>query len=374
MHRAGKLRRTGVRSLLAALPGIALACASEQPQVAPASAYDAALPGPTGFQARKHRVKLKNSDSYDAHARWTYNAGGPLASSARIASDDAVLIATLDGNVHALRADGSFRWSFSLKGAALGRPLQTPEGHVYAATSSTLWALDADGGLRWSSVVPGGVTSAPVLDTRGRVWLTTGGGTLLGYGRNGGVSGFAKVGPTPAWGPVALERGEVAVVSADGALRVTAPFSAVERGSAAVPLRELRASRDAVLALGPNGLARFEGARPVQRWERPGVSRIACTRPSVVVLEGSTLTRLSDAGEPTLSVPWNAPVNGPIACLADGTVVGLTAEGRLFRPLSEDFRTFAVPRGDVLGLETNTLGQVIVVYRDGRVLGLEPLG
>lgn len=303
---------------------------------------------------------------------WAFHAGGPLTSSVSVVSDDSVLVVTLDGSVQALRPDGSFRWSFSLKGRALGRAVQTSDGDVYAATKSTLWALDRDGGLRWSSLVPGGVTSAPALDSRGRLWLTTGGGTLLGYGRHGGVMGFAKVSPAPTLGPVTLERGEVAVASADGTLRVTAPFSAVQRAVTPAPLRDLRASDDAVWALGPESLLRFEGTPPVKRWERPGVSRIACTQPSLVLLEAGTARWLTDGGKLAAAVAWTAPAGGPLACLSDRSLLGVSAEGELVRVSPGATRKLQLPRGDVLGLEPTAAGLVVAAFRDGRVLGLEP--
>jgi hypothetical protein len=366
MHRAGKLRRTGVRSLLAALPAIAIACASEQaPRAAALNVPPSETPVSVAARAAARAAEVPRPV-------WAFHAGGSLASSVSVSSDDGVLVATLDGTVHALRSDGSFRWSFSLNGSALGRAVQTPDGDVYAATKSTLWALDRDGGLRWSSRVPGGVTAPPALDARGRLWIMTGGGTLLGYGRHGGVMGFAKVSPAPTLGPVALERGEVAVVSADGTVRVTAPFSAVQRAVTAAPLRDLRASGDALWALGPDALVRLEGTPPAKRWERAGVTHIACTRPSLVVLEAGVARWLSDAGEPAAAVAWSAPAGGPLACLRDGSLLGVSATGELLRVSPSFARKLRLPAGDVLGLEPTAAGLIIAAFRDGRVLGLSP--
>jgi len=365
MHRAGKLRRTGVRSVLAALSGVAAACASEQSPAA--GSLTPASERPLAVAARAAALAAEVPPPV-----WAFHAGGPLASSVNVTSDDAVLVATLDGSVQALRADGSFRWSFSLKGRALGRAVQTADGDVYAATKSTLWALDRDGGLRWSALVPGGVTAPPALDSRGRLWITTGAGTLLGYGRHGGVMGFAKINPAPTLGPVPLERGEVVVASADGTLRVTAPFSGVQRAVTAAPLRDLRASHDALWVLGPDALVRFEGTPPAKRWERPGVSRIACTRPSLVVLEAGVAHWLSDTGEPAASVAWGAPPGGPLSCLRDGSLLGVSANGELLRVSPGATHKFQLPRGDVLGLEPTAAGLVVAAFRDGRVLGLTP--
>jgi hypothetical protein len=366
MHRAGKLHRTGVRSVLAVLSGVAAACASEQAPAA-GSLNTPASERPLAVAARAAALAAEVPPPV-----WAFHAGGPLASSVNVTSDDAVLVTTLDGSVQALRSDGSFRWSFSLKGRALGRAVQTADGDVYAATKTTLWALDRDGGLRWSSLVPGGVTAAPALDSRGRLWVTTGAGTLLGYGRHGAVVGFAKINPAPTLGPVTLERGEVAVASADGTLRVTAPFSSVKRAVTAAPLRDLRAAHDGLWALGPDALVRFEGTPPTKRWERPSVSRIACTRPSLVVLEAGTAHWLSDSGDAAGSVAWSAPAGCPLACLRDGSLLGVSATGELLRVTPGATHKLNLPPGDVMGLEPTAAGLVVAAFRDGRVLGVTP--
>jgi hypothetical protein len=110
----------------------------------------------------------------------------------------------------------------------------------------------------------------------------------------------------------------------------------------------------------------------VKRWELPGVSRIACTRPSLVVLEAGAARWLTDAGELADAVAWTAPAGGPLACLSDRSLLGVSAEGELVRVSPGSTRKLKLPRGDVLGLEPTNAGLVVAAFRDGRVLGLEP--
>jgi hypothetical protein len=304
---------------------------------------------------------------------FSFHAGAPLGGPAGIGMDGSLLAGTTDGYLHALRPDGSFLWSYTVRGRVLGRPAWSPEGVALAsAQQSSLYAVDAGGDLAWTTTVPGGVTSAPLVDAEGKVWVTTGGGTLLAFGRRGGVSGFARIGPGSALGPVLLESGEVAVANAEGVLRVAGPYGRLRVARVDGPVRELRAGAGGLFVLNPRGLARFAENPLEQRWARSEVTGIACTKPALVALEGGQARWLSAEGEPGRAVTLQAAAAPVTACLGDGSLLFTSPAGLLVR-VSEAGRSSDrhIPAGRVLGLDVTPAGLVVVSYADGRIIGIE---
>jgi hypothetical protein len=304
---------------------------------------------------------------------FTFNAGAPLGGPAGIAPDGSLLAGTTDGYLHALRPDGSFRWSYTVRGRVLGRPAWGPEGlALVSAQQNTLYAVEADGSLAWATAIPGGVTSAPVVDGDGKAWVTTGGGTLLAFGRRGGIAGFARIGQSSVFGPVLLGTGEVAVANADGTLRVAGRYGRSRTARWDGPLRELRAGGGGLFALGAGGLARFDESPLEQRWVRAEVSGIACTRPGLVTLERGAARWISAAGEPGPAVGLPPGAGTSTTCLSDGALLLASAEGLLQRLAQSGKVTDKhIPPGRVLGLDTTPAGLVIVSYADGRVVGID---
>lgn len=303
---------------------------------------------------------------------FTFNAGAPLAGPVGIAADGSLLAGTTDGYLHALRPDGSFRWSFTLRGGVLGRPSWNADGIALAsARSNGLYAVTPEGTLAWVSSIPGGITSAPVIDGAGKIWVTTGGGALLAFTARGGISGFARIGQSPVLGPVLLESGEVAVANADGSLRVAGSLGRSETTRLEGPLRELRAGPAGLFLLGAEGLARFEPRPLEERWVRAEVSGVACTRPSLVTLEHGAARWVSPAGEPGPARALPSGASHATTCLPDGALLVAGEDGLLVKlgPNGARSETHILP-GRVLGLDLAPRGLVVVSYADGRVLGL----
>lgn len=305
---------------------------------------------------------------------WAYRAGAPLAAPPGVGADGTVALGSVDGYLHGLRPDGSFRWGFTLRGPLVGKPAMAPDGRVFAAANPNgLYALDADGTLLWASSVSGGVKSPPVVDRDRRVWVTTGQGTVLGFSARGGIVGFARVGSARTLGPAPLADGGVVIASVDGSLRIAGHPGAARLGMASAPVVGLEAAEDALLVLGADGLARFDTRAGEERWSRMDVARVACATPSLVVVEQQGLRWLSAQGEPKARVDVQVGAQRPIACLGDGSLLVPDDAGALLRVDATGVRARAkLPPGRLVSLDPTDSGLVIAGYRDGRVLALSP--
>jgi hypothetical protein len=303
---------------------------------------------------------------------WSFDAGTPLSAPPGLAPDGSVLVVTVEGYLHVLRADGGYRFSYTMRGRAVGSPVATSEGlTVVSIEPNRLLAIAPDGGLAWSTTVVGGVATAPVVDAKGRLWVGTRARTLLGFSSRGAVSAFARVGPAPLAGPIALPGGEVALAAADGTLRVAGgPRGGLSEPSAeaihAIFLRE-----GSLFALGDGGLLRFDADPLAERWRRAGVERVLCTLPELAVLEQGALRFVTARGEPGPGVAFPAPRDAPVACLPDGRLLVVDAPRSLLRlDASGATSRRAIPDGDVLAVRALPPLTALLAYRGGRVVAL----
>jgi hypothetical protein len=149
-----------------------------------------------------------------------------------VGRDGSVYVGSGDGYVHALMPDGSFRWSYTVKGRVIAPPVEEPgSGRVFVATSEArLYALEPDSQLRWVFPLPVAPKSELALTPKGTLLfvgqddylygVTTGGALSLRLAAKG-----ARSAPTQlASGQTALVLGEaLATLKGYGYERATLP-------------------------------------------------------------------------------------------------------------------------------------------------------
>lgn len=102
-----------------------------------------------------------------------FAAGSSLFARPGVGRDGSVYIGSGDGYVHALKADGSFRWSYTVKGRIVAPPVEEPSsGRVFVATSEKkLYALEPDSHLRWVFPLPVTPQSELALTPKGTLYF-----------------------------------------------------------------------------------------------------------------------------------------------------------------------------------------------------------
>lgn len=169
----------------------------------------------------------------DGRELWHYDTAAMVHTSPAIGADGSVYFATFDKKVHALRYDGSMRWTkdFGLLTFAISSPSVGADGTLYVGsignyiyalkgtTGDTLWrfsapgisspaigldgtiyigsnnrrlyALRPDGSQRWSYLTGGSIVSSPLLDTAGHIYVGSDDGKLYGFDASSGSRIFA---------------------------------------------------------------------------------------------------------------------------------------------------------------------------------------
>lgn len=122
-------------------------------------------------------------------------------------------LGSADGYVHALSADGAFRWSYTVKGRVVAPPVEEPSsGRVFVATSEKrLYALESDAHLRWVFPLPVAPKSELLLTPKGTLLFVGQDDYLYGVTTGGALSlrlAATAARSAPAW----LEPGGAALV------------------------------------------------------------------------------------------------------------------------------------------------------------------
>jgi putative pyrroloquinoline-quinone binding quinoprotein len=127
--------------------------------------------------------------------RFRFDAGAPLAAPAAVAPDGSVCVGTIDGYVHGLGADGSFRWSYSVHGAVTHRPHFAAQRWFIATSSQRVYALNPDGSLSWVFKSYTAVESELVSDAKSTLYFVGADHFLYGLTPHGAVSLRARFRP-----------------------------------------------------------------------------------------------------------------------------------------------------------------------------------
>ena len=120
--------------------------------------------------------------------RFRFDAGAPLAAAASVAPDGSVCVGTVDGYVHGLGSDGSFRWSRSVHGGVTRRPHFAGRRWFIATSAQRIYALNRDGSLSWMFKLFSAVESELASDESGTIYFVAADHFLYGLTAHGAVS------------------------------------------------------------------------------------------------------------------------------------------------------------------------------------------
>jgi hypothetical protein len=268
-----------------------------------------------------------------------FSASSTLFARPGLGHDGSIYIGAGDGYVHALTADGSFRWSYTVKGRVVAPPVEEPSsGRVFVATSEArLYALEADSHLRWVFPLPVAPKSELALTPKGTLLFVGQDDRLYGV-TTGGALTLRLAAMQARSAPALLEGGQTALVLAD-AFAILKGYG-YERSALPAPI-----SGSAKLAIAPDraifscddGSARVLGSAgteldvksdclsPPVRGD--GFFAIAEADGTIRLLYSNGAVSSIRLGAAPLRPLWDAPRQRLIASLASGSVTVLELQG-----------------------------------------------
>lgn len=240
------------------------------------------------------------------HERFRFHAGAPLLAPAGVGATGTICVGTADGYIHLLDPDGSFRWSYSVHGAVVRRPVQSGELWFVATSAARIYALTQEGSLYWVFRPPSPIASELAVDTTGTTYFVGADHFLYGVTAHGGVSLRAAFGELEA-GPVAGSDGAVWAKNAAGSL-IRVRGQELTRIARQVPAAVAFASSDTLMD--PDGhqwRVRVDGALELKRTPASAASSL----------------ELSNA--PLLGLAWSSNAHYVLISARDGLVAAFDA-------------------------------------------------
>ena len=145
-----------------------------------------------------------------------FSASSTLFARPGVGQAGAVYVGSGDGYVHALAPDGSYRWSYTVKGRVVAPPVEeATSGRVFIATSEArLYALEPDSHLRWVFPLPVAPKTELMLTPKGTLLFVGQDDHLYGVTTGGALTlRLAAVGARSA--PALLATSQTALVLGD---------------------------------------------------------------------------------------------------------------------------------------------------------------
>lgn len=297
---------------------------------------------------------------------WTFHSGAPLRAPAGL-GEGGIAVGSADGYVHALRPDGAYRWSFTVKGAVIAQPLVDARGGVYVATSRRqLHALTPRGTLGFS-VTLAGVALDPVRWSQaGELLIATREGTAYAITRSGVVRAAAALREPLTAAPLPLRSGGWLVGGSAGRVFTFDGRRVSRHRPVRGPVLRLVPQADGYVGLGSEGVFTAAGATGV------AAAELGCgpERVIVVAADGAVGTWRGQAAE------WFATIETP-----PSAAPACARDGRAFVPTVTGTLAVVAPAGPVrryaLGsaalftpLVDEAGGQLIVSAADGQTTAL----
>jgi hypothetical protein len=261
-----------------------------------------------------------------------FSASSTLFARPGVGRDGSLYVGSGDGYVHAVSPDGSFRWSYTVKGRVVAPPVEEPSsGRVFVATSeSRLYALEPDSHLRWVFPLPVAPKSELSLTAKGTLLFVGQDDHLYGV-TTGGALSLRLAAKAARSAPVQLATGQTALVL--GEAFATLKGYGYERAPLAGPF-----GPSAKLALDSDGaiFACDEGkASVISGGQKTFEAKSDCLSPPTrgqgffAVAEAAGGVRLFHADGSTSQVPLDAAPLRPIWDAARRRLVVSSATGSL---------------------------------------------
>ena len=105
---------------------------------------------------------------------WTFDAGGPIEAAPALLDDDTILVASLGGKLHALRTDGSPKFSVDLGDRVYSSPLVTENGIFVGSDAKRFFGLTRDGRFRFRLQTQGDADTGATVTPSGTIVFAAG--------------------------------------------------------------------------------------------------------------------------------------------------------------------------------------------------------
>ena len=104
--------------------------------------------------------------------KWKFTTGAEIDGSPALAADGTVYFGSTDGNLYALRPDGSERWRLHTDGYTASTPVLDEDGNLYLAANKNHISVKPTGELRWQSGTDVAMELSPLVCANGEIYVS----------------------------------------------------------------------------------------------------------------------------------------------------------------------------------------------------------
>ncbi len=298
---------------------------------------------------------------------WTFHAGAPLRAGAGVGAGG-IAVGSSDGYLHALRPDGAYRWSFTVKGAVVATPLVDGRGGVYVATSSRkLYALTPNGTLAFTMPLAGVALDPLRWKNERELLIATQEGVAYAITTGGVTRAAVALKESLTTPPLPLGGDRWLVGGALGDVFTLDGWRPSRARLASSPVLALVARGAGYVGLSADGVF-WPGQSPKQPAQQlgcgPGQVIVVAPDGGVGTLDGKAVVWRGDLDEPLSAAPICARDGSVLLPLASGVLAVMSLNGRM-RRYSLGSSALFTPAIDW------DRGQLVVSSADGRIQALQ---
>ena len=291
----------------------------------------------------------------DGKLKWMHQFHTTLHSTPALAKDGTIFISAQNGNLTALKSDGTNKWTVHPSSYIFSSPVVGPDNVVYfnsGTASSTLFAYSADGTQKWYAPLGNQSHSTPVLAKDGHIYVPCAENTVTAISTQGDFEWTKTYTSVPGY-PVS------AAIDEDGIIYFgTSSLFAIQPNGAVKWKFNAAGPSEVTCAFGPDGSIYFGSGDKLYalrsdgslKWSFPAGDNIRS--PAAVGAEGAIYFGCDDeklyALDPDGAQKWTMKLGGPLrsspAIGSDGTIY-IASEGGTVYAIGPEFEPPSAPVG-----------------------------
>ena len=145
--------------------------------------------------------------------KWSYTAGGAIASSPAIGNNGVIYFGSQDHKLYAVDSAGTLKWSFEVGDSINSSPAIGSDGTIYfGSDDKNLYAINPDGTLKWKYPTGAMIEAPPTVGNDGTVYIGSHDGKLYAINPNGNLKWSYVTGGNPSVSPAIGGDGTIYIV------------------------------------------------------------------------------------------------------------------------------------------------------------------
>lgn len=271
---------------------------------------------------------------------WKSNLSVIVSTGVSIGSDGTLYFGSEDGNLYAVKPDGTPKWQFATGAAIRSTPAVAADGTIYFGSEDTiLYALNPDGSKKWSYQTGGAIDSSPTVSLDGSIIFGSADQGVYFLDPTGQKYwSFFTLGPVVSSPAIGID-GSVLICSQDGSLYSFAKTGRLNWSYATgnpITVAPTVASDGTIYISGSDQNLDAITSTGTLKWQVPlgttvlGGTSVASNGMIFITCADSTMVALDSSGNKQWTFATNGPIKSAPTIGGDGTITIGSSDGFVY--------------------------------------------